>query len=316
MIGREWGPTARWSSRTFAVVWAGIVLSAAFPFALGTALALLAIWALQAGRRWHFAALAALTLAASPLAFLLLALVLAAIALARRADPRRLLVPGLAVLLAGLAQLALTRAFAGGGRYPYPPEELAAACAACICGAAITWRVERARVLCAIFLVLLAVTLSGMAVGIVYMLTKGSTTLGIPQFLGWFVLPSAIDGLLIAVLAVFVQVLSSNKYVGWGILFVWFVANIFLSNMGFSNPLYSYASSPSFPLSDFNGTAGEVVERAPLHTLARQGFEVGDVDGRRGHRQSTVSAERQPSSTGSPCSVQPRKPPSRETAFV
>lgn len=108
----------------------------------------------------------------------------------------------------------------------------------------------------AIFLVLLAVTLSGMAVGIVYMLTKGSTTLGIPQFLGWFVLPSAIDGLLIAVLAVFVQVLSSNKYVGWGILFVWFVANIFLSNMGFSNPLYSYASSPSFPLSDFNGTAG------------------------------------------------------------
>jgi hypothetical protein len=155
VIGREWGPTARWSSRTFAVVWAGIVLSAAFPFALGTALALLAIWALQAGRRWRFTALATLTLAASPLAFLLLALVLAAIALSRRADPRRLVVPGLAVLVGGLAQLALTRAFAGGGRYPYPPEELAAACAACICGAAITWRVERARVLRAIFVVLL-----------------------------------------------------------------------------------------------------------------------------------------------------------------
>src|SRR5438132_1767272 len=29
VMGREWGPTARWSSRTFAVVWAGIVLSAA-----------------------------------------------------------------------------------------------------------------------------------------------------------------------------------------------------------------------------------------------------------------------------------------------
>src|SRR5256885_13872098 len=34
VVGREWGPAARWSSRTFAVVWAGIVLSAAFPFAL------------------------------------------------------------------------------------------------------------------------------------------------------------------------------------------------------------------------------------------------------------------------------------------
>jgi hypothetical protein len=49
----------------------------------------------------------------------------------------------------------LTRAFAGGGHYPYPPEELAAACAACVSGAAITWRVERARVLRAIFVVLL-----------------------------------------------------------------------------------------------------------------------------------------------------------------
>jgi hypothetical protein len=160
VLGREWGPTARWSSRTFAVVWAGIVLSAAFPFALGTALALLAIWALQAGRRWRFAALAALTLAASPLAFLLLALVLAAVALSRRADPRRLVAPGIAVAGAGLAQLALTRAFPGGGHYPYPPEELAAACAACVCGAAITWRVERARVLRSLFLVLLAASVA------------------------------------------------------------------------------------------------------------------------------------------------------------
>jgi hypothetical protein len=160
VIGREWGPTARWSSRTFAVVWAGIVLSAAFPFALGTALALLAIWALQAGGRWRFTALAALTLAASPLAFLLLALVLAAIALSRRTDPRRLLAPGLAICGAGLVQLLLTRAFPGGGRYPYPANELATACAACLCGAAITWNVERARVLRSIFLVLLAACLA------------------------------------------------------------------------------------------------------------------------------------------------------------
>src|SRR5437588_50644 len=37
ILWREWGPTTRWSSRSFAVVWAGIVLSAAFPFALGIA---------------------------------------------------------------------------------------------------------------------------------------------------------------------------------------------------------------------------------------------------------------------------------------
>src|SRR5260370_10324252 len=84
LLLREWGAETRWSSRTFAVVWAGIVLSAAFPFALGMAIALLAIWALQAGKRWRFAALAALTLAASPLAFLLLVLVLGGVAIARR----------------------------------------------------------------------------------------------------------------------------------------------------------------------------------------------------------------------------------------
>ena len=105
VMGREWGPTARWSSRTFAVVWAGIVLSAAFPFALGIALALLTLWALQARAHWRFAALAALTLAASPLAFLLLALVLLGIALDRRADWMRLLLPALVIGIAGAAEI-------------------------------------------------------------------------------------------------------------------------------------------------------------------------------------------------------------------
>src|SRR5215471_7900830 len=75
VVWKEWGPRARWSSRAFAVVWAGIVLSAAFPFVLGAALALLALWALQARRPWRFAALAALAAAASPIAFLLLVLI-------------------------------------------------------------------------------------------------------------------------------------------------------------------------------------------------------------------------------------------------
>ena len=83
VLWRQWGPAVRWSSRTFAVVWAGVVLSAAFPFALGAAFALLAIWALQARKLGRFAVLAALTLAASPLAFLLLALLLAGFGIAR-----------------------------------------------------------------------------------------------------------------------------------------------------------------------------------------------------------------------------------------
>src|SRR5215218_11320255 len=74
VVGRQWGPLARWSSRTFAVVWAGLIISAAFPFALGFAFGLLALWALQAGTRWRFGVLAVLTLLASPLAFLLMSI--------------------------------------------------------------------------------------------------------------------------------------------------------------------------------------------------------------------------------------------------
>ena len=146
VLWREWGPTTRWSSRSFAVVWAGIVLSAAFPFALGFALALLALWALQAGARWRFAALAALTLAASPVAFLLLVVVLAGIALARRASVRRNWVPIAAIGVAGAIELVLWRLFPGGGDYPYSFAELAAGVTFCVLGLAFTWRLESARV--------------------------------------------------------------------------------------------------------------------------------------------------------------------------
>src|SRR5947209_6567424 len=67
VVWREWGRSARFSSRAFAILWPGIVLTAAFPFALGAMLALLALAALQCGRRRLFAALLFLTLLASPL---------------------------------------------------------------------------------------------------------------------------------------------------------------------------------------------------------------------------------------------------------
>jgi hypothetical protein len=150
VLWREWGPATRWSSRTFAVVWAGIVLSAAFPFALGIALALLSLWALQARAHWRFALLAALTLAASPLAFLLLTLLAAGPALARR-PTSQLLWPGLAIAVTGAAELLLSRLFPGSGRFPFSTPELIAVVSFCILGALLTWNVERARALRAFF---------------------------------------------------------------------------------------------------------------------------------------------------------------------
>jgi len=105
----------------------------------------------------------------------------------------------------------------------------------------------------AIFLVLLIVNVAAALTGIAYQLIEGARVIGVPEYLAWFIVPAAIDGLLIAILAVFVQVLSPNKYLGWGILLVWFVSGIFLHNMGYDDPLYMYDGTPNVPLSDFVG---------------------------------------------------------------
>jgi hypothetical protein len=164
VVGREWGPIGRWSSRTFAVMWAGIVFSAAFPFALGAALALFALWALQARARGRFALLAALTLAASPLAFLLLVILLAGIGIARRMRPSDLVVPAVTIALAAVVEIVLWRLFPGGGRYPFSIWSLLGVATFCLIGAGVTWRIERARVLRWVFLAYLAACIGAFAV--------------------------------------------------------------------------------------------------------------------------------------------------------
>lgn len=108
----------------------------------------------------------------------------------------------------------------------------------------------------AIFAVLLAMALAGMVTGVVYQLAKGAPDIDFGLYLGAFVLPQSLDLLLIAVLSVFFQVLSPNKYIGWGLMLVWFVSRIFLTNLGYSNMLYLYGGGPQEPLSDMNGTGG------------------------------------------------------------
>ncbi|UYV14356.1 ABC transporter permease/M1 family aminopeptidase [Porphyrobacter sp. ULC335] len=108
----------------------------------------------------------------------------------------------------------------------------------------------------AIFTVLLAMSLTGMAAGVVYQLAKGAPSIDFGLYFISYVMPQSIDLLLLAVLAVFFQVLSPNKYLGWGLMLVWFVSRIFMSNLGYTNVLYSFGGGPGEPLSDMNGTGG------------------------------------------------------------
>ncbi|MBU7581139.1 MAG: aminopeptidase, partial [Porphyrobacter sp.] len=103
---------------------------------------------------------------------------------------------------------------------------------------------------------LLAMALAGMATGVLYQLAKGASDIDYGLYLSAYVIPQSIDLLLVAILAVFFQVLSPNKYLGWGLFLVWFVSRIFLTNLGYSNMLYLFGGGPSEPLSDMNGTGG------------------------------------------------------------
>jgi hypothetical protein len=147
IAAREWGSASRWSSWSFAVVWPGVVLSGVYPFALGAAFALLALWALQSRARLRFAFLTVLCFAASPLAFALLALLLAAIGLARLPARAELTLPTVTVGVIATVWLVLWRLFPSGGRFPFSIEELAAVCVFCVLGILFTWRVQEARVL-------------------------------------------------------------------------------------------------------------------------------------------------------------------------
>jgi ABC-2 type transport system permease protein len=114
----------------------------------------------------------------------------------------------------------------------------------------------------AIFLVLLATNCIGAIAGMGVQLYKGYANLEPMGYLMWWVIPMTITSLQLAVLAVFFQALSPNKYIGWGCLLLFLIASLVMSNLGLEHNLYQYSSTPSVPLSAFNGMAHFWIGRA------------------------------------------------------
>jgi aminopeptidase N len=105
----------------------------------------------------------------------------------------------------------------------------------------------------AISMVLISTLLAGVAVSIGMQAFRGYYDFRIDEYLLWWVLPNAIDAVLLAALAVFVQALSPHKFVGWAVMAVYLISTIVLTNLGFEDNLYQYGNGPSVPLSDMNG---------------------------------------------------------------
>ncbi|MFT7288393.1 MAG: ABC-2 type transport system permease protein [Halieaceae bacterium] len=102
-----------------------------------------------------------------------------------------------------------------------------------------------------------AVLISTLAISVLaavlVQLARGHTALELDKYLLWYLLPFAVDMLLLAMLAVLLQAISSGKYVGWGLMVLFLVATITLNEMGFEHPLYLYGEAGANPVSDLNG---------------------------------------------------------------
>ncbi len=105
----------------------------------------------------------------------------------------------------------------------------------------------------AVALVLISTLVFSLVVAFVMNLAKSWPHFELGKYLVWYLLPMSVDMIAFAVLAVFVQSLSPNKYVGWGVMALVMVAQIVLPLVGFSHNLYLFGSPPDEPLSDMNG---------------------------------------------------------------
>ena len=122
IVLRQWGRRALLAIVLFACSVPELLVAGQFPFALGVALALLALAAAQRRRPWLVVLGCLLTILASPLAFVFLVITLAGMVLgsgrARRLE-REVVIPAVAIALMVIGEILVYRAFPGGGTFPH-----------------------------------------------------------------------------------------------------------------------------------------------------------------------------------------------------
>lgn len=102
-------------------------------------------------------------------------------------------------------------------------------------------------------LVLVSLLLAAIVAGIAVQTYKGITDYELEKYLFWYLLPQALNFTLLAVLAIFVQAMSPNKFVGWAVMVVFLISRLVLANLGFDHLLYRINMPPGVNYSDMNG---------------------------------------------------------------
>ncbi len=105
----------------------------------------------------------------------------------------------------------------------------------------------------AISIVLFSTLAASVLAAVVVQALKGYFDFEIGKYLLWYVVPTTVNVVLFAVLAIFMQTLVSHKTFGWMLMLLFVVAQVTLDRLGFEHNLYQYSGSPGTPLSDMNG---------------------------------------------------------------
>ncbi len=105
----------------------------------------------------------------------------------------------------------------------------------------------------ALIIVLISTLLASVVADVVVQVCKDYTNFEFAKYLLWLVLPGTLNLGLLAVLAIFVQAMSPNKFVGWAVMVLWLIFQFVAGQIGLDHNLYQYNGSPGIPLSDMNG---------------------------------------------------------------
>ena len=109
----------------------------------------------------------------------------------------------------------------------------------------------------ALALVFLGLLFVNVIASIGLQLSLGFTDLELGKYVLWYVLPTTVDMVLLAALAIFIQSLSPHKTIGWGVMtlfLMWSEQNKYSRFV--NHNLLNYGETPKVPLSDLNGAAG------------------------------------------------------------
>ncbi|MEW9572071.1 ABC transporter permease/M1 family aminopeptidase [Rhodanobacter sp. Si-c] len=106
--------------------------------------------------------------------------------------------------------------------------------------------------LSALLAVIVAFLGAGAVLGVGWQLGHGYTHIEPGLYLATLAL-QAIPFVLLAVLALFLQVATNNRYLGYLLVVLWFVCQLAFPWLHWDHNLYNYAGAPDVPYSDMNG---------------------------------------------------------------